>query len=185
MASLASAAEVRTGKGTKALLFEFNGLNQLGVGGVNGGIGFRYYMQDGMALRPSVNFTWVSADQDTSGNQLTTTGVGGSLAIEKHLAAIGPVSPYLGIGAGVNYSKVENDLAMTEDKATSFSAFVPVGFEWAFAQGITLGGEYNLGYTHTKTTVTDPSGTDLDFSSDSFGIFSPNAGSLVLSVAWK
>ena len=73
---------------------------------------------------------------------------------------------------------------------STFGLFVPVGFEWGFAEGLTLGGEYRIGLDTASHSVevTPAGGTTtkpVDQSATAITISSANAGSLFLSVHWK
>src|SRR5258708_28775275 len=59
LASCAMAGDEATpkvSKGDKAWLFTLNGLSNLGAGNYNGGVGAKYYISDGTALRLSLGF---------------------------------------------------------------------------------------------------------------------------------
>ena len=55
-ATVARGAEVATTANSKAMVFKFNGLSDLGLQGPNGGLGLRYYLRDRLALRPALSF---------------------------------------------------------------------------------------------------------------------------------
>jgi hypothetical protein len=163
LAAPALAAPVTTDQGSKAVLFTFTGLSDMRVGTFGGGVGFRYYVQNDLALRPAVDFN-LSSIKDESQNanltdhKTTDTDMGLSLAIEKHHS--GPassVSPYMGVGAGFRVMHEKNEpsraannipvgtVLKVTDSGMSVSGFLLGGFEWGFADGMTLGGEYQVG----------------------------------------
>ena len=95
--------------GSKALLFEFNGLSFITAGNFDGGAGFKYYISPNMAVRGSVMLAHatsvlaanpVTPNTGVDGSQSGTRG-GFTAAVERHLA-IARVSPY--IGGGVNFA---------------------------------------------------------------------------------
>ena len=155
----AMAAEVPTSRGDKAMVFMFNGLDDLSVDGYGGfyGFGARYYIADGTALRVGLQFGKLShtdVDFDWE-DDYNTYGV--SAAYEKHMA--GPcssVSPYWGIGAGYSAfsDKDTNDIGDTATYSGSgFTAVGLLGFEWGFTNCMTLGGEYGLGFSSSSEDV--------------------------------
>ncbi|MCK4410067.1 MAG: outer membrane beta-barrel protein [Candidatus Eisenbacteria sp.] len=158
----AQAAEVPTSAGDKAMVFMFNGFDDLSLGGYGGnyGIGMRYYIADGTAIRAGLEFGMWSetCESDLEGyaddeNNYTLYGL--NAVYEKHME--GPcssVSPYCGIGAGFAMQSDEyiygigsgGETSTTTYKDTGFSGFGVLGFEWAFTNCMTLGGEYELGF---------------------------------------
>jgi opacity protein-like surface antigen len=199
VAGVVQAAEVTTTAGTKAMVFQFSGLSSLGLGpysGVGGsGIGLRYYLSEGTALRPglTVGFGSTTTKSQVSGmsdDKATNMNFGVNVALEKHLQAVSAISPYLGagVGAGIFNNKHEPSVASNPptgtatkitDKGTSFGVFGLGGFEWAWTNGLTLGGEYRFGLNFASgkseterqgmSTVTDgdESGFNLGFSTAS------------------
>jgi hypothetical protein len=206
VAGTAFGAEVVTSAGSNALLFQFNGLDNLGIGNFQGGIGIRHYLKDRVAIRPSVTFDLgtvkdkMPADENLSEVKTTDTGGGVNLVLENHFGKGGSVSPYTGIGAGVNFAqrKVENvftstpttgAVTETKDKGTNFQGFAVLGFEWGFAESITLGGEYRLGFTTgsgSREVTQQGVGTNKTNDNSGFGVGvnSANQGALFISVAW-
>jgi hypothetical protein len=189
--SQAAAAKVDTDKGTRALVFQFSGLSDLGAGAYRSGIGMRYYIQNGLALRPGLRFDMLSHKTKSGSTTLTDAketdmAVGFSLAIEKHAAGVGSLSPYIGAEAGVNMfsNKTEPSHAVgatyeSTDKGMSFGVGGLAGFEWGFSEGVTLGAEYTLGLSFgsgkteskvgsTTTTTDDTSGMAVGFGTASF-----------------
>ena len=178
------AAEISTKAGTKALVFEFNGLSTLGLNPYNGGIALRYYLSDGLAIRPGVQFGWnQNTVKPTSGNlKNTTTSVGVNAVLEKHLTGPTSVSPYLGVGASVGYRKVKNEYPASnpaDQNTTSVGVMGVAGFEWGWTESVTLGGEYTLGFNYSSSKDKLHTGSD----SSSMGIAIDSA-TLALSVTW-
>lgn len=173
VASMAQAAAVETTAGTKAMVFRFSGLSDLGLSGYSGlpdftgldvpanvGVGVRYYISDGLAIRPGLDVGMASTKTKGAGGwtdeKESKSVIGLSVAVEKHLPGPANVSPYMGAGAGVAMGKHTTeptrflpsdpgDELKTTDKATMFNVFAMLGFEWGFTESLTLGGEYRLG----------------------------------------
>lgn len=198
IAATAQAADINTAKGTKQLVFQFNGLSDLSAGAYNGGFGTRYYLNDGLALRPGVQLfssssTEKSLTPNVSDNKYTTNGFGLSLALESHRKGPANISPFCGAGfewsmysATHEPSHLPNATAtMTKQVNTgnAFGLFGVTGFEWGFTQSMTLGAEYRLGFNYdsgkTKTTMDGKETTTADDSGWNFGL---SAASVYLSV---
>jgi opacity protein-like surface antigen len=197
-ASQASAAKVETAKGTRALVFQFSGLSNLGAGAYKGGLGMRYYIQNGLALRPGLQVDFsAQKTKDTIHTPAWTdakhniTGIGLDLAVEKHATGMGSLSPYIGAEVGVSMmnDKTEPSLPATistgtllkaTEKGMKFGIGGLAGFEWGFTEGVTLGAEYTLGlsfntgkteYTYQGAPVVttgDTKGMSLGFGTASF-----------------
>ena len=200
VAGPAHAAPVQTDKGAKALLFTFSGLSDMRLDGFQGGIGFRDYLKDGLALRPAAEFSTYSNKSDTKNSPVSTETsswkAGLSLALEKHRSGfVSDLSPYYGLGAGValRHQKDEYKSASpsrdtrTRDR-TSYSAFALAGFEWGFADGLTFGGEYRVGVSvedgkdkdeQVSSTATQKS--KVDVTAVGAGV---STASLFLSIGW-
>lgn len=160
-ATQAVAAKVETEKGTRALVFQFSGLSSLGAGAYKSGIGMRYYIQPGLALRPGLQFDYAS---ETTKTQLSgysdakdkMMAMGINLAVEKHAPGMGSLSPYIGAIAGFSIYNNSSEPSLpgtiptgTWIKGTEKGMNIGVGglagFEWGFSEGVTLGAEYVLG----------------------------------------
>jgi hypothetical protein len=104
--------------GDKALLFNATFVN---AGLFNGGMGMKYYLSEGLALRPVLTFnfgsttdknenidtTWMWADDYQviyDDDKTTTSSFGLELALEKTLATKGAVNINAGLGAGFGMS---------------------------------------------------------------------------------
>jgi hypothetical protein len=191
LASPVVAAPIETKAGTKAMVFQFSGLSNLGLGTYNGGIGMRYYLSDGLALRPGVQFGVQSATQKKTDSlpkrEEASAQIGVNLALEKHFASVKSISPYIGAQAGFtsvadvtkryNFS-TGDEIDETTDARARIGLAALLGFEWGFTESLTLGGEYALGFgtgAHkvevktdgVKATTTDDTFFDLGFSTAS------------------
>jgi len=186
------AAEVNTSKGTMNLVFEFDGLSSLDVEGYRGswGAGMRYFIQDGMALRPGARLAISSSDDnDSDTDDPSDTSFGLSAVLEKYRdVGIESLAPWFGVGGSFDTASYESgDLGLSPNKdlpketLTQFTVFGAVGFQWAFAKGLTLGGEYQAGVSIGKDKLEDADGdTVYDYSYTDFGF---NTAALFISVA--
>jgi opacity protein-like surface antigen len=97
--------------GAKALLFAWSGLADINATEYNGGIGFKLYFSDYMALRAMLQLGLASATYPYAGpvgkdGEKSASALGIGAAIEYHLSK-GRVSPY--VGAGVSFSTVSTE----------------------------------------------------------------------------
>jgi opacity protein-like surface antigen len=187
---VAQAGEIDTKAGVKELVFGFSGLSNLSLNTYNGGVGVRYYISDGMAVRPGLEFGWSSAKTKSvlanhTEDKSSSANWGLNAVVEKHLAGTQSVSPYFGVGAKINATRGVEEPSVptptpngtgTKQTITSWNVggMLVAGFQWAFSGPLTLGGEYQLGLTYgkgkTETEVQgDPKATSNDHSSLSMG----------------
>ena len=192
----AMAAEVPTSRGDKAMVFMFNGLDDLHVDGYGQyGVGMRYYIADGTAIRAGVQFgkyTWTDDDPATdadfdSEENAGTYGV--NAVYERHMA--GPcssVSPYWGVGGAylsLSNEEMDEDGDTDTDRWAGFAGYAVLGFEWGFTNCMTLGGEYQAGFWSASMETEEVTGgvsTLSDAESETFMGFSTM--SVYLSVYW-
>jgi opacity protein-like surface antigen len=130
---------------TKQLVFQFSGLDDLGLssyrfGGLGdmlgefgdydisdywygGGVGLRYFFREGMAVRPSVNISYAKLElPDQSGYtdiEESATRYGFSVVIEKYLPPIHSIAPYIGAGAGYDHFKYEESAKLDNVKLSA------------------------------------------------------------------
>jgi opacity protein-like surface antigen len=184
------AAEINTTAGSKALLFGFNGLANLGLNAYNGGFGARYYISDGMAVRPGVTLGYSSATTKggTGFSDLVSSNsnLGLNVVVEKHLQGPKSISPYVGGGLGfsLNSNTTEFSLPVVPDvgdllkqttSGTDFRLFLVVGFEWGLTESLTLGGEYSAGLgfgssSRESERQSEPTVKDNEISNMSLGL---------------
>ena len=149
-------------KGSNELLFGFNGLSNLNASTFDGGIGVRHYVSDNMAYRPSVTLGFGSTKTDGVGgftdHKFTNNNIGISLAMEKHSGSSKTLSPYIGAGVGLTTFSNKEEFThaaapatgtplSTTDSGMSYGVFGLAGFQWFFTENISLGGEYQLGFS--------------------------------------
>ncbi len=157
------AADVTTSQGTKDFLF---GGTARKISKFDGGVGMRFYLRDGLAFRPEVDFGWsfslIKPNELPHGHPVLTnetlnnTEVSLHLTLEKHLGAIRSVSPYVGgmlEGTYINNkTKPMFDRSLADQntkvtyKETDGGALGVLGFEWAWTSSLTVGGEYRAGF---------------------------------------
>jgi hypothetical protein len=199
---IAMAGEVPMSMGDKAMIFMFDGLARLDLDGYYcGGFGMRYYIADGTAIRGALLFDKYSHvdeanDEGYADTENNFTGYGLEAVYEKHMESMCPsVGPYWGIGASfmmgsdeyVNPTGPDGGTSTVTYKENYFSIFGALGFEWAFTDCMTLGGEYQLGFWKgSGETESDYSGGDrsetYDKYSDTWIGF--DEASVFLSVYW-
>lgn len=190
VATTALAAEVPTSRGDKAMVFMFNGLDDLSVDGYAPyGIGMRYYIADGTAIRFGIQFGRYTHTDDDIDWEDVDSDYGVEAVYEKHMA--GPcssVSPYWGIGAGYATFTYKNTDFLDDtwtDSGTAFEGFGALGFEWGFTNCMTLGGEYRLGFTSWSTeTEVEIGGVTSTFNEHSHSFMGFGTASVYLSVYW-
>jgi opacity protein-like surface antigen len=169
---------------TKQLVFHFSGLSDMGLSsyrfswlddvfsdydlsdyGYGGGIGFRYFFREGIAVRPSLNISYTKLQlPDESGYtdpEITAANYGFSVVVEKYLPPIHGIAPYLGAGAGYDHYTYEQSYKVDEVTVSSdmtvgsFDLRAVAGFQWYFTEGMSLGGEYVGAFTHATSDEAD------------------------------
>jgi opacity protein-like surface antigen len=187
-----------TGPGTKQLVFMFHGLEHLGLKSYDGGLGFRYFLAQGLALRPGVNLALYSeTDKALSpgyeDREYAEVSIDGSLVLEKYLSPIHSVSPYVGVGVGFSsYGEAEKPVRTTgsqEETAKGRGAFQGMalaGFQWYFTEAMSLGGEYrgSVRFGSCKEEATNSVGAKATTEEGSFFDLSWYAASVFFSVSF-
>lgn len=191
----AAAAPVHTDKGDKAMIFGFSGLGELGLSGPfdEWSVGMRYYISDMNAIRADLTFgsdKWtLKGEEDDFDHTESEYGVG--LGFEHHLEApCNSVSPYLGGGAYYyswkdEYPYVSRDYTIETESESGFGLYGMAGFEWGFTECMTLGGEYELGFSSGsyKDEVDNGSET-VTLEEDDYSWMGFSTASVFLSVYW-
>jgi opacity protein-like surface antigen len=161
--------------GDKAFLFTLSGLSNLGATSYMGGLGGKYYISDGNAIRASLGYatstttTKTTAGAGTSDEKQTGTTFIIAPAFIHNINANGPVLAYVG-GEFIYLSSSST----TESPAPAFAPNVKnhvsttgfgiagiAGVEWFAWNNISLSAEYILAYTSTSGTTenTNAAGT--------------------------
>ena len=171
--------------GAKALVFEFDGLDNLSADSYQGGIGAKLFLNNSMALRMMFNFDRLSEEdpanpatglEGTNGEYINTNfGLGAGLEI--HLGNKSRVSPYFGGGLGFTYGSAVYKPPIVYDQGASvtrveqettgiyqFNLVGIIGAELFILKEVSLSAEYMLsigfyGNGDTKYTPVAVSGT--------------------------
>lgn len=184
----AQAGEVPTSRGDKAMVFMFQGLNDLSLRGYDGeyGIGLRYYIADGTAIRGGIVLGIGSETDEQDEVEESSSSYGLEIIYERHMESpCASVSPFWGLGGEFSSVSEEEKNNVTDDEyrtsGTAFGVFGVAGFEWGFTDCITLGGEYRLGFL-SESGKEEDNGDSADLYSANFTGF--GAASVYLSVYW-
>lgn len=200
----------RTKKGTKALLFSLAGLDQLAAPNYNSanlppeymlGIGGKYFIADGSALRLSFGFGTRNAKTPGTGApgpnfyeiKQSSTAISVSPAYLRTIAKNGSATAYIGgqLTYGTFSSTTENPnlpITKVKDSSTVFSLAALAGAEWFAWSSIAFGFEYHLAYTsssgtHEATTGGSTTITDAP-STTSFTLASASSANLTIGFYW-
>jgi hypothetical protein len=192
--------------GSKALLFEFSGLADLGAGSYNGGLGGKYFLTDKMAVRGSLQFLSLSQEIPYQGDggidgsrDISLYGISG--AVEVHFDT-SRVNPYFGGGVGFAVSSTERKTAAADITqqltikndidgeagyygGTSLTIFAMLGVEVFIIDRLSLAAEYRLGYSYISQKdqeVTQGTTTVTTRQGSINGLRLESAGALILSV---
>lgn len=151
--------------GSKALLFTFQGLQNIGALAYNGGIGGKYYLMDMLALRASllmgISNTVILANPPAGSTgkdgSNTSWSFGFTAGGEYHFLKT-RVSPYAGATIGLTSTATESKTAaiapavQTTTKNSppaglNFNVNALGGVEFFIIKELSLSAEYQLGYT--------------------------------------
>jgi len=150
------------------------------------GVGGKYFLADGFALRAGVSF-----NSRSYADSLSSTGFGINVGFESHCRPLYAISPYWGASIGFDHGKITDTTAGTiilaskksgvNSQATNpvvsttsssgFGVSVLAGFDWFIFKNIALGSELSFGIstnssstTIGSTTVDNPASTYIGFS---------------------
>jgi hypothetical protein len=115
--------------------------------------GFKFMATDNIAIRAAVGFTSMNSGGT---NSTTTSGYGFGAGFEYHMAAIGGVSPYLGLEAGYAGTSYPN-LPSGMSNPNSFSLAGVYGGEYFFSSNFSLAGEVGIGFNSYSSGVSGAS----------------------------
>jgi opacity protein-like surface antigen len=204
IANIAIAGDDNTPKtkdGDKAWLFSLGGLSNLSAGNFDGGVGGKYYISEGNAVRLALGFgnssTTIKYPGSTSGfsdEKVTGTSISVSPAYLHSVSTSGPVQAYFGFGASFAWGSLtdENPNFVNNNKdkisSTTFGVQGIAGVEWFAWSNVSFGAEYQLGYATTSGTVeTTAGGTTTSHdtpTNNTFSLGSASSANLTLSVYW-
>jgi len=194
--------------GSTALMFDLGGLAALSAGNYQGGLGVKYYISNGVAVRAGIGFGMSSTTTKNTADPIPTTQQSESKlssttfsiapGIQYNFATAAAVVAYVGAQVsftssnskrtgnansfGVGFSK---DHEYTESTST-FGGAAFVGVEWFPWDNISFAGEYRFSFSSTTGTTESKNATTstkVDApSSTAFGIGSGNSAALTLCV---
>jgi opacity protein-like surface antigen len=149
----------RDGRG--AILFL---VNELSIGSFGGGIGGKYWLSDLWAMNASVDLGHTRSDTDEEGStdDFSSTSVGLSTAIERHLVRA-RLSPYVGAGIGYTYTYRKTSRAddrfsrESRTKAHQASGALTLGVEYWLSSNFSLAGQYRLSFYYVRQKDTSDS----------------------------
>ena len=206
----AETAKPITKAGSKALLFDLGGLANLSAGNYEGGLGLKYYISNGFAVRLGLGFGMSSETTKNPStvvplpaNQLSESKLSGmsfSIApgIQYNLVTTNAVVAYAGAqvsftssnqertgnNAGMGVGFTQGSTFKTSSSIFGVAAFI--GVEWFAWENISLAGEYRFGFSSssgkTESSSTTASASQDAPSSTSFGLGSANSANLTLAV---
>ena len=157
----------RAKAGDALMLFTLNGLQNIGAGSFNGGVGMGYYIGNGLQIRAGVGF---GTNSETSGEgdaeQKETNGSFSIVpALRYNLVNSSTVCGYTGLQVGFMSTSGSTSVGGTETGSTSsstISAGLILGAEWFAWRNISLSLEYGFGYSSTSGTQKNGQGTETD-----------------------
>lgn len=156
--------------GSKALLFSFNGLDNISLDDYNGGAGFKVYFGPSLALRAGLRLNGLSRtdpveldyDEDGVDGEYSEMIFGWSVGLEWHLKK-GRVNPFVGGGLDFNYGTSEQKEKVKWNEATSqiitrdiiktnsgfgFGIFGVFGLEIFIIKNLSVSAEYQVYFDH-------------------------------------
>lgn len=195
-------SEVEHGK--TGLRFTVQGLDYIGVGKVEGGIGLKVWLADNVAVRGDFgvgfsSFTQEPTNEDYTDYKEKEREISFGVGPEYHPLAGNRVSPYIGVGINFSISTTEYepfihktnpspyDTKLEKWSSTGFGAGVLVGVEFFMGNHLSLSGEYELGLCRTtskhKTELVGGQGVEqpkeIKSTTTDLGV---NTSSLILTV---
>ena len=197
-----------TKAGNTALMFDLGGLAALSANNYQGGLGAKYYISNGFAVRIGLGFNSSSTTTKNPADPVPATQLSESKysalsftvapGIQYNVASSAAVVAYVGAQVAFTMGKQERDgnansfnVGFTKDNkykesTSTFGAAAFVGVEWFAWDNISLAGEYRFGFTSTTGDAESTAGTTstkVDApSTTAIGLGSGNAAALTLSV---
>ena len=194
--------------GSTALMFDLGGLANLSAGNYQGGVGFKYYISNGFAVRAAVGFGMTSTTTKNPADPIPTTQESESKysamnftiapGIQYNVATSAAVVAYVGaqisytMGSQTREGNANNfNVGFSKDheykeSTSTFGGAAFVGVEWFAWDNISFAGEYRFNFSTTSgkaesKNATTSESTDAP-SSTAFGLSSGNAANLTLCV---
>ena len=141
-------------QGDKAVLFNFVGLSALNLNAYQGGIGGKYFISNGMALRGMLLFGL--DNRTTSGTPQFTDNslsIGIAAGLEYHLPLASQVNPYVGGQLSFLNTAETTNPGANRTSSTTFGLGAIGGIEYFFNSNLSLSAEYQFGVTSTQTSA--------------------------------
>lgn len=186
--------------GDKELLFRVYGVDDIGVGTFDGGLGFRWFLSENFALRPGFSY---STDEnkrlpDSDGNggrDISEDRWAVDLVLERHLEPRGRWESYWGLGFSIGsyqaetrylYADPNDGVTLGYETDGDSYAFLGVfGLQWTLTEMIRFGAEYQLQYQMTDTDQTQFVQTyDDQYIEDENRTFDASTTSLYAAIAF-
>ena len=174
---------------TKALSFNFNGLN---LNGLNGGVGGKLWLSESRALVLGVggsvsSQTTEASDSTNVDDQNSASGLNVSVSVEEHLTPGARISPYLVGGASLGFSRNDREYGpaispyKSESSSTSLGLHAGVGLEYWLTSRISVAGQqlFSGSFSFGSTSSGSGSQTEQDTRRFSLGL---GTSALILSV---
>jgi opacity protein-like surface antigen len=206
----ADTAKPITKAGSKALMFDLGGLANLSANNYQGGLGFKYYISNGFAVRVALGFTMSSVTEKNpstvtplpatqlSESKLSSMSFTIAPGIQYDLVTTNAVVAYVGAQVSFTSSSQERTgnnagtgVGFLKDysyktSSSIFGAAAFIGVEWFAWENISLAGEYRFGFS-TSSGKSESSSPTASASQDApsttaFGINSGNGANLTLAV---
>jgi hypothetical protein len=168
LTTTAFAQKTEIGKGSKAVCFTFNGLSNLGLGTINGGIGGKYWISNDKAVMPiflfGLNSTTVQAPTGMTNDNNSILEFGLRVNLEIHKPISNSISPYYGFGIG--FRSISNTrkpsiptsnptAGITQETKSSETTFIVgglIGIEFFIRKNISLSGHYTFDFESGAST---------------------------------
>ncbi len=173
----AAAAQDKTPKpltdsGNGALMFQLGGVFSSTPANLDGvGVGGRYFMADGTAVRAAAGVGFSSEETDPENgtkSEESSTNFNVEGGLELTMFQRGPVYVYWGGIAQIGIGSSE-DAAETETSTLGFAIAGMVGATYFFDEAMSIGAEYRLGLRRVTSERKPKAGGDVESTEFDFG----------------
>jgi opacity protein-like surface antigen len=182
--------------GEKQMIFGFSGWNPRVY---QGGLGFRFFHSNRWATNLVVAGAVRSGRRDRSYGDLRPlvedyekVALGLVVGVEKYLAAVYRIVPYVGLGLGYTYAwsdesetgyYEEEEITIRSRRDHDVGLHGRIGAEWAFTEGMNLGVQYGVRFSRTwwSSETTYPSGNKYEADGHEWAL-GMGAGLLTVSI---
>ena len=125
-------------EGKKGLTFAFNGFY------LSGGLGGTCWFNDRYALQIILFGSYDNSKNLTNETKAYRASVGATAYLKRHFNFDHGVSPYVGIGSGLEYSQYDASYYTETSRALTVTIPVLVGVEYWLTNSVSLSGEQNI-----------------------------------------